>query len=76
MTEAMDPPTFFFFFFFFFFFNSLYTVIVILESFQVLNILFLGRSSNQNGMPGIMVFIKSGSLFVEASMSCESWVYG
>ena len=26
--------------------------------------------------PVIMVFMKSGSLFVESSMSCESWVYG
>jgi hypothetical protein len=26
--------------------------------------------------PVIMVFMKSGSPFVESSMSCESWVYG
>ena len=31
---------------------------------------------SEDSSPVIMVFMKSGSLFVESSMSCESWVYG
>ena len=30
----------------------------------------------QDSSPVIMVFMNSGSLFVESSKSCESWVYG
>jgi hypothetical protein len=30
----------------------------------------------QDSLPVIMAFMKSGSLFVESSMSFESWVYG